>query len=79
MPRQLHFAVKNPNAAAELFVGLSDDRRFIVPVLVLFVFFVLVIIAVGVSRRHRVAHDGDEAQVDLIHAFGAHCQNRTFR
>jgi hypothetical protein len=33
-----------------------------VPVLVLFVFFVLVIIIGGISRRHRVAaHDGDEA------------------
>jgi hypothetical protein len=62
--------------------GFSDDRRFFVPVLVLFVFsiffafsvfsvlsvffvfFVLVIIIVGISRRHCVAHDGDEAPVD---------------
>jgi hypothetical protein len=42
----------------------SHNRRFFVPVLVLFVFFVLVIIVVGVSRRHCVAHDGDQAAVD---------------
>ena len=37
------------------FVGFSDDRRFFMPALVLFVLFVLVIIVVGVSWRHRVA------------------------
>ena len=47
-----------------IFVGFSDDRQFFMPVFVLFVFFVLVIIVVGVSRRRRVAHDGDEAPVD---------------
>jgi hypothetical protein len=30
-----------------IFVGFSDDRRFFVPVLVLFVFFVLIFIVVG--------------------------------
>jgi hypothetical protein len=39
----------------------SDDRRFFVPVLVLFVLFVLVFIVVGVSRRRRAVPDGDEA------------------
>src|SRR5262249_60605019 len=48
--------------AQRLFVGLSADRRFFVPVLVLlFVVVVLVVIIVGISRRYRVAaHDGDE-------------------
>src|SRR5262249_24924686 len=47
--------------AQRLFVGLSDDRRFFVPVLVLFVVVVLVVIIVGISRRYRVAaYDGDE-------------------
>src|SRR5262245_12297337 len=46
--------------ASQLLVGFSHDRRFFVQPLVLLVFFVLVII-VGMSRRHRVtAHDGDE-------------------
>src|SRR5262245_29657567 len=46
--------------ASQLLVGFSDDQRFFVQLLVLLVFFVLVII-VGMSRRHRVtAHDGDE-------------------
>jgi len=30
--------------ACGLFVGFSDDRRFFVPVLVLFVFFVLIMV-----------------------------------
>jgi hypothetical protein len=48
--------------AQELLIRFSDDRRFFVPVLVLFLFFVLVIMIVGVSGRHSVAaHDGDEA------------------
>src|SRR5258708_16656073 len=48
--------------ATRLFVGFSDDGRVVVPVLVLFVGFFLVIIIVGISRRYRVAaHDGDEA------------------
>jgi predicted dithiol-disulfide oxidoreductase (DUF899 family) len=41
--------------------GFSDDRRFFVPVLVLFVLFLLVFIVVGVSRRHHAVPDGDEA------------------
>src|SRR5262249_57176529 len=37
----------------------------VVVVLVVFVVFVvLVVLVVGVSRRQRVAHDGDEAPVD---------------
>src|SRR5262249_57149078 len=35
-----------------------------VVVVVLVVFVVLVVLVVGVSRRQRVAHDGDEAPVD---------------
>src|SRR6516162_968930 len=45
---------------AALFVGFSDDRRFFVLILVLFVFFVLVIV-VRVSRWRRIA---DEVPVD---------------
>jgi hypothetical protein len=52
-----------------IFVGFSDDRRFFLPVLVLFVFYVLVTIIGGISRRHRVAaHDGDEAPNVLFRA-----------
>jgi hypothetical protein len=43
---------------APLFVGFSDDRRLVVSVVLVFVlktFFVFVVI--GVSRRHRIAHD----------------------
>src|SRR6516162_5241044 len=48
--------------ATRLFVGFSDDGRVVLPVLVLFVVFFVVIIIVGISRRYRVAaHDGDEA------------------
>src|SRR5437899_12097408 len=41
--------------ATRLLVGFSDDGRVVVPVLVLFVVFFLVIIIVGISRRYRVA------------------------
>src|SRR5262249_40028391 len=45
--------------AQRLFVGLSDDRRLFVPVLVLFVVVVLVVIIVRISRTYRAAaHDG---------------------
>src|SRR6516164_535006 len=50
-----------------VFVGFSDDRRFAIVVWFGAVFFVLVIIIiiviviVGISWRHRVAHDGDES------------------
>lgn len=48
-----------------LFVGFSDDRRLEVVVLFGVAIFVLVIIiVVGISRRHHLAHDGDEASVD---------------
>ena len=46
-----------------VFVGFSDDRlvvRFGVVVFVL----VIIIVIVGDSRRHRVAHRGNEAPVD---------------
>src|SRR6266542_2975921 len=43
-----------------LFVGFSDDRRLFFLVLILSVFFVFVIIVVGVPRRQHVVHDGDE-------------------
>src|SRR4029077_18579222 len=46
-----------------VFVGFSDDRRLALVVRFGVVVFVLVIIIVivRVSRRHRVAHDGDES------------------
>jgi hypothetical protein len=47
-----------------LFVGFSYNRRFFMPALVLFVFFVLVIIVVvGISRWGRGAGD-DENLLD---------------
>jgi hypothetical protein len=41
-----------------VFVGFADDRRFVGPVFVLFVFvlLLLIIIVVGISRRYRVAY-----------------------
>jgi hypothetical protein len=46
--------------ACGLFVGFSDDRRFFVPVLVLFVFFFVIPpsfpVIGGISRRHHVTH-----------------------
>src|SRR6266566_6946727 len=49
-----------------LIVRFAHDRRFVGPVFVVFVLVIIMIliIVVGVSRRHRVAHDGDEAPVD---------------
>ena len=43
-------------------VGFSDDRRLALVVRFGVVVCVLVIsiVIVGVSRRHRVAHDGDD-------------------
>src|SRR5262245_2875681 len=55
---------RRQSSCAALFIGFSDDRRFFVPVLVFLVFFILVIILVGVSRRPRIVSDGDEAPVD---------------
>jgi hypothetical protein len=49
-----------PEPALSVGFGFSDDRGFFAAVLVLFVFFVLVLIVVGVSRRHRAVLDGDE-------------------
>src|SRR5215467_7148810 len=43
--------------------GFPDNWRPIVPLLVLFFFLFLVIIVVGVSRRHRVIHDGGKLPV----------------
>jgi hypothetical protein len=52
--------------AQQLLVGFSDDRRFFVPVLVPFAFFVFVIIIGGISGRDRVAaHDADEAPTGM--------------
>ena len=53
------------SACIVLFVGFSDDRwieffRFGVVVFLL----LGIIIIVGVSRRHSVAYDGDEAPAD---------------
>src|SRR5262249_37910224 len=67
---------RRQSSFATLFVGFSDDRRFFVPGLVFLVFFVLIIIVVGVSRRPRIVSDGDEAPVGptgenfLGHAWG---------
>jgi hypothetical protein len=46
-----------------VFVGFSDDRRLVLVVRfgVVVVVLVIIIVIVGVSRRHRVAHNGDEA------------------
>jgi hypothetical protein len=49
-----------------LFIGFSDDRRLEVLAwfgIAVFVFGIIIIV-VGVSRRHRVAYDGDDAPVD---------------
>src|SRR5215471_5194367 len=53
--------------ARRLFVRFSDDRRLVLPlvvVVVLVVLVILVVLIVGVSRRRRVVHDGEEAPVD---------------
>jgi hypothetical protein len=51
-------------------VRFSDDHRFVVPVLLVFVLvfvlvlgIIIIVVVVGVSRRHRVTHDGDEVPV----------------
>jgi sorbitol-specific phosphotransferase system component IIC len=59
-----------------LFFGFPDDRGLIVPLLVLLllVLFFLVIIAVGVSRRHRVIYDVGKPPVGKIRMFsGMRC------
>jgi len=60
-----HALVTHPGGDG-LFVGFSDDRRLAVLVWFGIAVFVLgiMIIVVGVSRRHRVAHDGDDAPVE---------------
>src|SRR5262249_22751656 len=66
----------------ELLVGFSDDRRFFVSVLVLFVFFVLVIIIGGVSGRHVAVLEHDEAPNVLGNAwihFGSCVMSRNSR
>jgi hypothetical protein len=54
--------------ARSLFVGFAfrDDRQLGIDVRFCVVVFVLgvIIVVVGVSRRHRVAHDGDEVPAD---------------
>ena len=47
-----------------LFIWFSDDRRFEFVRFGVAVFVLGIVIVVGVSRRHRVAHDGGEAPVD---------------
>src|SRR5688572_27505080 len=48
-----------------LFVRFAHDRRFVGLVFVVFVLVIIIVITVvGVSRRHRVDHDGDAAPVD---------------
>jgi hypothetical protein len=49
-----------------VFVRFSDDRRLALVIrfgIVVFVLFIIIIFIVGVSRRHRVAHNGDESPV----------------
>ena len=55
---------KGERSSIVLFVGFSDDRRIEFVRFGVAVFVLGIIIVVGVSRRHRVAHDGDEAPVD---------------
>src|SRR6185369_399858 len=54
-----------------VFVGFSDDRRlaFVVRFGVVVFVLVITIAIVGVSRRHRVAHDGDESPLGRGKAF----------
>src|SRR5258707_9624786 len=40
-------------------VGFSDDRRLVVVRVVAIVLGGIVVVVVGISGRHRVAHDGD--------------------
>ena len=54
-----------------VFVGFSDDRRpalvvrfGVIAFVLIIIIIVIVIVIVGVSRRHRVAHDGDESPLD---------------
>jgi hypothetical protein len=49
----------------ELFVsfGFPDDWRLVVFLLLLLVLFFLVVIAVGVSRRHRVIYEAGKPLV----------------
>jgi hypothetical protein len=42
-----------------IFVGFTDDRRLVGLVLALFVFDLVIIIVVGISRRGRGASDGE--------------------
>jgi hypothetical protein len=51
-----------------VFVGFSDDRRLalvvrfgVVAFVLVIIIIIIIIVIVGVSRRHRVAHDGDES------------------
>ena len=57
--RAAHAALITPTkvgcSSIVLFVGFSDDRRLE---------FLGVVIVIGVSWRHRVAHDGGDAPVD---------------
>src|SRR5882762_5904978 len=47
-----------------VFVGFSDNRRLALVVRFGVVVVVLVLVIVGVSRRHRVAHDHEGTPVD---------------
>jgi hypothetical protein len=53
-------------ASPTLFIrlGFSHDRRLEVFVLLVFFLFLVVIIVVGISRRHLVADDCEEAPVN---------------
>jgi hypothetical protein len=54
-PRRVVNAAKAEARGALFVVGFSDDRRLVVPVLVLFVFFVLVIRGRGLGLAGRGA------------------------
>src|SRR5882724_4408033 len=56
------------SVALFVFVGFSDDRRL--ALVIRFGVAVFVFVIIGVSRRNRVAHVGDEAPVDRGEVLG---------
>jgi hypothetical protein len=70
-------ACRSRPSGCGLFVGLRfpDDWRLIVALLILLIFIFFVIIVVGISRRHRVIHEGGKPPIGqdknvLSHARG---------
>src|SRR6267142_3046361 len=58
------------SVALFVFVGFSDDRRLALVIRFGVAVFVFVFVIIGVSRRNRVAHVGDEAPVDRGEVLG---------